>query len=85
MALIRDIGKLLFSSLFQCLCDLGLKNHIPAPYQSQLGIEILITGCDDCVFLELILEGWVPISFLAIYSIHACYVLEKGEKIGARF
>lgn len=44
MALIRDIGKLPFSSLFQCLCDLGLKNHIPTPYQSQLGIEILITG-----------------------------------------
>ena len=65
--------------------QVGLKDHIPAPYQSQLGIEILITGCDDCVFLELILEGWVPISFLAIYSIHACYVLEKGEKIGARF
>lgn len=55
MALIRDIGKLPFSSLFQHLCDLGLKDHIPAPYQSQLGIEILITGCNDCVFLELIL------------------------------
>lgn len=60
---------------------LGLKNQIPTPYHSQLRTEIFITGCEDSVFLELILKGWVPISFLAIYSTHACYVLEKGGKL----